>query len=165
MPFPLPAPPHGQTSARPFLRSISLVPNARPWRSVSRSPFLIEPNASKIRPPRNIRQAKTKATAGSSRTPPIPTDTPQGPLRKKDSPTDYPLGGYTTVRARRPARAAEHSGKKRRRRKSGHILESYEKDLFSCRFADAEPASANGSKGRKPERHDTGATQRPALFP
>ena len=117
-------------------------------------------------PTRNIRQEPPCPPRTRPRRSPIrPDASREKPSGKKIRRPAALIRKRTTPRAGAFLRTAGRPGEKLRRRKSRLILESYKKDLFSCRFADTETASANGSKGRKPERHDTGATQRPALFP
>lgn len=170
-PFSLPDPPHGKTSARPH--SISILP-ADPIPAERLPPkklrtYRIRTNllVRSSPPTRNIRQEPPcpPRTRPTRRSPVRPDASREKPSGKKIRRPAALIRKRTTPRAGAFLRTAGRPGEKLRRRKSRLILESYKKDLFSCRFADTETASANGSKGRKPERHDTGATQRPALFP
>ena len=168
-PFSRPGPPHGKTSARPH--SISILP-ADPI-PAERLPKKLR--TYRIRTNLLVRSSPSHETYGKNRrvrrglaprrSPVLPDASREKPSGKKIRRPAALIRKRTTPRAGACLRTAGRPGEKLRRRKSRLILESYKKDLFSCRFADTETASANGSKGRKPERHDTGTTQRPALFP
>ena len=155
--------PHAPT-AFPSSRPTRFQPNASPKNSaLTESGRISSPG-----PPLHETYGKNRRVRrglAPRRSPALPDASREKPSGKKIHRPAALIRKRTTPRAGACLRTAGLPGEKLRRRKSRLILESYKKDLFSCRFADTETASANGSKGRKPERHDTGATQRPALFP